>query len=448
MRVLIISVHYPPISGTSSRVIAELSRVMAGAGYEVHVLTVQPVADHPVYRFSPEGSPIIPETVRVHRIPMGPINRLIARAMKPPIAVAPQSSPSYVGGGVRRCVNWIYQARRLWEPLAIPDASIDWLPRAAFEARRLLRQSDFDLVVSLGNPHTCHLVALFATRGQRCQWVPFYGDSWALDPTLITRPAWTRTINRMLERRALKATAGVAVWTDAMKQSIMSAYGIDPARIVTSLLAYADLNQYETVEPRPDTDFHVVYTGNIYGTLQDPLPFFRAASRIDRAELMLSFIGSISQEYAIAAGQLGLNAEFPGWHTPHQVVKDQKNATVLLIFGHQGGHVMPSKIYEYFAARRPVLCVRGDEQDMVAPLIQKHRRGLTVDNREEDIEQALRKLIDLHRRRRLDSSFDLSLLSQYSASETARSLMNGIIGALAPQALQAGASGAGQAVGS
>jgi hypothetical protein len=92
---------------------------------------------------------------------------------------------------------------------------------------------------------------------------------------------------------------------------------------------------------------------------------------------------------------------------------------------------MPSKLFEYFAARRPILAVSADEHDLVAPLIGKHRRGLIAANREDDIEDALRNLIGLHRRDGLDSSFDLSLLREYSARATAQRLMNGIIGAAA-----------------
>ena len=369
----------------------------------------------------------VPRGVHLHRIPMGPINRLLARAMNNRAGPAAGAVTGRgVGGVLSRCANWALQARRLWQPLAIPDASIDWLPYAALKARRLLREFHFDLVISLGNPQTCHLAAFLATRRSRCRWVPFYGDAWGLDPGLTARPAWTRSVNRMLERRVLKGAAGVAVCTEEMKAGLAAAYGIPPARITSTRLAMPDLDAYEAVERKPAAGFELVYTGTIYQALQDPLPFLRAASRIAGGALAISFIGMIPDEYTRAAAALGLNAAFPGWRPPGQIIAAQKNATALLLFGHRGGHVIPSKIYEYLAARRPILCISGDERDLAAPLVHRHRRGVVVANREGEIEQALRALIDLHARARLDESFDLGLLPQYAAAATVGSLMDGI----------------------
>ncbi|HEY2107805.1 MAG TPA: glycosyltransferase [Candidatus Binataceae bacterium] len=432
MRVLIISLHFPPIAGMSARAMAELSGAMAEAGHEVHIITVLPVPHHPVYRCAADEVRFIARGVEVHRIPMGPINRLIARGMRPPAADGGSpAAPSPIRRTIGKCMRLAYGARRIWQPLAVPDASIDWLPYAVLKARRLLRASQFDLAVSLGNPQTCHLAAFLATRGLACAWVPFYGDSWGLDPGLTERPAFTAAINRILERMVLKGATRVAVCTDAMKSGLVEAYRMEPGKITSTPIAFTDLDSYEAVKPAPAPGFSLVYTGHIYGSLQDPMPFLRAASRIAAAEMAVSFIGAIPQQYVRAAAELGVNARFPGWHSPRQIIEDQKNASALLIFGHRGGHVMPSKLFEYFAARRPILAVSADERDLVAPLIGKHRRGLIAANREDDIEDALRNLIGLHRRDSLDSCFDLSLLREYSARATAQRLMNGIIGAAA-----------------
>jgi hypothetical protein len=290
---------------------------------------------------------------------------------------------------------------------------------------------DFDLVVSLGNPQTCHLAAFLATR-RRCSWVPFYGDAWGLDPGLAARPAWTRAVNRMLERWVLKGAARVVVCTEEMKAALCAAYGIKAARISSIRLSTADLDAYEAITPAPSANFHLVYTGTIYKALQDPLPLLRAASRLDSRSIKISFIGTIAPEYVRAAGACGLHADFPGWREPSEIIAAQKSATVLLVFGHRGAQVMPSKVYEYLAARRPIMAVCADERDPLAPIIKQHRRGVIAANCEDEIERVLRRLIDLHAANQLDAAFDLSLLPQYSAAATARSLMEGILSAAIP----------------
>src|SRR5579862_5329947 len=143
MRALFITVHYPPIAGTSSRAMGELSIAMANAGHQVDVLTIQPAPGHPVYRYSDNAQWPAHRNIRVHRIPMGPVNRLVARAMRP--AKACPSQPSNARSPVHQLVDGVYQARRYWQLLAIPDASIDWLPSAILKARRLVRELDPEL---------------------------------------------------------------------------------------------------------------------------------------------------------------------------------------------------------------------------------------------------------------------------------------------------------------
>jgi hypothetical protein len=405
---------------------------MNDAGREVHVLTVQPLPWHPVYQLAEADLGLVSGGVHVHRVPMGPLNRLLARLMKAPAATAADSQSAF-RRYLSRCTKRAYLARPWWQAVAIPDASADWLPHAVYAARRLLGRAEFHLVVSLGNPHTCHLAAFLATRGYRCEWVPFYGDAWGLDPGLSTRPAWTAAINRRLERRVLKAAARIMVCTDAMRTGLVQAYGIAPAKIASTPLALPDLDCYEAVAPRPVPGFHLAYTGSIYEALQDPLPFLRAASRISSARMTISFLGAIPERYARAAAEFGLNAQFVGWRPLREVIAQQKSASALVVFGHRGGHVMPSKVFEYFAARRPILCIRGDREDLAAPLVQAHRRGLVVNNCAEEIGAALNQLLELHANSQLDSCFDLRLLRQYDSRATATRLMNGIIGATIAQ---------------
>ena len=274
--------------------------------------------------------------------------------------------------------------------------------------------------------HGCHFTE---TRGASIR----IGNAAGVDPGYKPDP----------ERRVLKGAARIVVCTEKMKTALATTYGIEPGRISSTPLSIADLDAYEAVRGVQSAGFHLVYTGTIYQALQDPLPFLRAASRIEGGALRLSFIGAIPAEIVRAAGACGLNAEFPGWRESQAIIAEQKSATALLIFGHRGSQVMPSKIYEYLAARRPILGICADDSDLLAPIIHKHRRGLTVANREDDIERALRGLIELHTRSQLDAAFDLSLLPQYALTATMRSLMAGILSAaIAPSRAPAAAAAA------
>jgi len=74
---------------------------------------------------------------------------------------------------------------------------------------------------------------------------------------------------------------------------------------------------------------------------------------------------------------------------------------------------VPCKIYEYFAARRPLLHIAGDNQDPAAELVFKYRRGLVVPNDPQAIRDALQTLHEWWLAGKLDAQFDLSPLEEF-----------------------------------
>src|SRR5256885_1961360 len=83
MRILLIRIHYPPMLGMSSRAMAELSKALVANGHAVDVLTTEPVSGHPVYNFEIGWMRHVPAQVNVHRVAMGPLNRIAARMLDP-----------------------------------------------------------------------------------------------------------------------------------------------------------------------------------------------------------------------------------------------------------------------------------------------------------------------------------------------------------------------------
>ena len=71
-------------------------------------------------------------------------------------------------------------------------------------------------------------------------------------------------------------------------------------------------------------------------------------------------------------------------------IQIQKQACVLLHLAHGGEKgIMTGKIFEYLGARRPVLCIPGDN-DCVDALLKETKAGVICRNAEEAAEQLLR----------------------------------------------------------
>jgi len=96
-----------------------------------------------------------------------------------------------------------------------------------------------------------------------------------------------------------------------------------------------------------------------------------------------------------------------------QTIALQQTSHILLSFGWPGGLQVPCKVYEYFAARRPLLHIAGDAQDPAAVLVRKYRRGIVVQNDRRSIGEGLRSLYQLWTAGNLEEQFDLSPLGEF-----------------------------------
>jgi glycosyltransferase involved in cell wall biosynthesis len=206
------------------------------------------------------------------------------------------------------------------------------------------------------------------------------------------------------------------------------AYGISPGKVRLARFSFVNPDLYESIQEAPGDGFEIAYTGSLYSDLQDHHPFFRALSQIEGDALKLVILGpgEESREAAMLKGRLP-NVKFHGWCAQETVIRVQKRATVLLIFGHRGGQQLPSKLYEYFAARRPIFCIAADEKDLAAKLVRAHRRGLVVENSEQRILAGLQGLLELYRGQVLDCEFDLEKLPQYTVARAVEDLTRAVL---------------------
>ncbi len=433
MRVLIVAaIHYPPIIGMASRRMAYLSRALVAAGHEVEVLTIEPLAGHPVCKNWPEMMALVPPEVKIHRVPMGLVNRLIARfdIDRQADTNGPGVNCGVRNGYARRALRQLYAAKKLWQPLAIPDTSADWIPGALRKGFELIGSRRFDLVISHSYPYTSHVVAYFLARRAQIPLAADYGDEWGFSPDLQTQPRFKRVLSRAMERRIVRRVGRFTVSAEGIATQLNRVYGIDSDRVKLARSCFIDLQHYRRVTEEPGGNFTVVYTGQIYQGTQDPGPFFRALRRIPIGDVTVTILGMLRPEQEALIRSLGLsNVELRGWcDDQSEVIGRQKSAGCLLLLGHSTGNQVPSKVYEYFAARRPILCVRMDDNDLAAPLVARHKRGLVISNDEAAIIEGLRSLVALHGRGELDAAFNLDELPEYSAEQAAVTLMHGLLG--------------------
>ena len=134
----------------------------------------------------------------------------------------------------------------------------------------------------------------------------------------------------------------------------------------------ADLDDFAGVAYTPGERFRITHTGSFFGK-RDPRPFFSALATIE-APITARFVGDLrAADKAWVEGLgLGERLELIPFRPHHEAVELQRNSDALLLLlpneGGRGVDVPSGKLYEYLAARRPILAsvpMQGSAAELV-----------------------------------------------------------------------------------
>jgi glycosyltransferase involved in cell wall biosynthesis len=367
-RLLLVSQLAPPSALIAARRVAGLTKYLARLGFEITVLTSRLSGEGPI-----EGAA---EVVRTHDLLASPVNWR-RRSLEVMSSGAPGT----------------YRRPSPLQSLLVPDpALVSWLPFAFRAARRLGR---FDVVLTTSPPQSAHLVgAALARRG--VPWVAELRDGWTFEPP---RPEWPlgplRALDRRLERTLRGADAAVGV-TRPIAEDLRERLGLD-AHVITNGFDPEEQpapGEETLVEPGRHT---FVHTGRVEvtGTKLDPL---LDALRLlgTQSEIELVFAGPLSETETeqLAVPELTGLVRTVGVLDRPATLRLQRAADTLLLIteGARRTSVATGKLFEYLAARRPIL-VLGDETE-AARIVAESETGLAVPLDPQAIADGLRRIRD------------------------------------------------------
>jgi len=189
----------------------------------------------------------------------------------------------------------------------------------------------------------------------------------------------------------------------------------------------ADFDDFAEIEYEPGERFRITHTGNFFGK-RDPRPFLSALAQID-APITARFIGEFRTADRLWAEGLGLGEklELTRFQPHAQAIASQRNSeALLLLIPHSAGRgtdVTSGKIYEYLAARRPILAA-VPPQGAAAELVRDAGAGLVAaPDDSEAIRAALSELVERWRNGKLnDVELSPELVSEIDRKERMREI--------------------------
>lgn len=321
-----------------------------------------------------------------------------------------------VAGGARserRSGRWQLAGARLAAAVDVSMPLDTWAPVLAWHALKLSRRlAAFgpSLVFSTADPWSSHLAGSWIARRLGLPWVADFRDPWTLCPYRGRGPRPTRSLNRAFERHVF-AHASHATFTaertlaryqtaypDAASRMSCLSNGFDAALLADSLDA--------PLEPLPATaPLRLCFFGR-FRELSPARAILLALGRLleraprARGRLRLVAIGDLPPDDAALAARLGVSdavesiRAVPYEQTLHLL---RAHDISLLSTAPERDDIVPAKLWDYLAARRPILSL-GSNPD-VAALLASRRAGLQL---EPHATQCIAELLDrclLHKQR-------------------------------------------------
>lgn len=266
--------------------------------------------------------------------------------------------------------------------VAIPDTNRPWSRRAVSAARELMQHHRFDAVITSSPPPSVHLAGEQLARAG-LPWVADLRDPW-WDNHNSAAPSWRRRLDRWLEKRTLRHAQALVTVSHPLTDRLLQTH---PQSHAVCILSGYDPELVNTGLPSGD-GLTISHTGTFYQGRRDPSLFFSgirellARGRIPRHRLRIrlfarheSWIAAMAEEWGIADV-----IEMLPWMSREAAIRAQWESQVLLLIHPDTPEDIPvytGKIFEYLAARRPILMV-GGLPGVLSELIEHTRAGVHV----------------------------------------------------------------------
>jgi glycosyltransferase involved in cell wall biosynthesis len=268
---------------------------------------------------------------------------------------------------------------------AFPDSNRGWI-RYAVEAA--VGAQPFDAVLTSSPPVSAHVAGRKISRRTGAAWIADLRDLWSQDHN-STAPPWRLAMDRRLERKTFRDADALVTVSDPLAGQLRS---LHPDAGVHTILNGFDPDLAGLPVRLTDT-FTITHTGTVYQGRRNPAPFLEAlaalldSGRIDRARTRVRMFSREEPWLPGLIERFSLDdvVDMRPWVSWEEALAAQRESQVLLLL-HWGGKaeegVYTGKIFEYLAARRPVLLSGGGE-GVLSDLVRETGSGVHVRTREE-----------------------------------------------------------------
>ena len=390
-RVLVITYYWPPTGGSGVQRWVKFAKYLPDEGWEPVIYTPEnperTSVDETLLREVSPSLEVLRTPIRepydIYRKLMGKgastdLKQLTAKAGSDGDVVTP------ISGGKKS----FRQRLSLWvrANLFVPDPRVGWVGPSVRFLKRYLAEHPVDVIVTTGPPQSLHLIGQRLHRETGLPWIPDFRDPWTkmyyLRYLPLTRRSWKRLA--AMEASVARDASAVLTVTPMVRQYFRGLTGRPVAMITNGY----DAEDFAGDAPSPDGHFNLTHTG-LFAADGNPRILWKvlgekaAADPAFRCALRLRLAGKVDQEVMASIREAGLGDSVVdlGYCEHLAAVGEQRAATLLLLPLRNDPEyrvILPGKLFEYLAARRPILGI-GQEDGAMAEVLKETGAGTMAD---------------------------------------------------------------------
>jgi glycosyltransferase involved in cell wall biosynthesis len=295
--------------------------------------------------------------------------------------------------------------RILVKHFVLPDTTVESLPSAVRLCKKLLSQNRYDVIFSVHEPPSGHLIGLLSSRNYTSKWVAYWSDPWIGDLLRLNQWWGKKLIERTLESLIVEYADKLLFSSEALRDMYILRYRLSLEKCSVVYRGYdPDLFRRISAQKAPDEMagcyIPIVYVGSIFKGVRNIEPFLTAVSRLESRhaefgeKVLFFFVGHIDE--SLKAKLLRFRSIRLIGNVPYlKALSYLVHAKLLLFWGNGPGVQIPGKLYEYFGSNSPILGIVDDMTDPSYPLLRSANKGPIVRNNSQLIEQEILKCIHL-----------------------------------------------------
>ncbi len=261
----------------------------------------------------------------------------------------------------------------------VPDARIGWYWSAVKKGKEILEQDNFSAIVTIGPPHSTHLIGMKLSKVYSIPYIPVLIDPWVdiIYYRNFRRSSPTLALDNYLEKSVMSQASSVVFVTKSTLEDYIRKYPFIKDKSNVLYWGYNEENFTGAKVESVSKDYKLlIHAGNIFDYQNPPYLWKRLKEIKNKEKIRIKFIGTVSPVIKNEIENNGLSGitEFAGFLPYKEMLNSLMQADYLLVCATEKRHV-PGKLFEYLRAGKPILAF-GDDNAEVKSILDKTKSGM------------------------------------------------------------------------